>query len=120
MESVNKYHSGFLQRYDNEFDDLADASQSFDRRKLKTLHAFSYQWTTFVRNFDYYRDLFLSFVHPFLDQDDFADKTILDVGCGSGRPASVAASFGAEVVATDISEAVQTAQSQVQRYPSST
>lgn len=117
MESVNKYHSSFLQRYGNEFEDLSGTSLRPDKRKLKTLHAFSYQWTTFVKNFDYYRDLFLSFVHPFLGPDDFGDRIILDVGCGSGRPASVAASLGAEVVATDISEAVQTAQSLVRHYP---
>lgn len=117
MESVNKYHSSFLQRHGNEFDDLSGTSVWPDKRKLKTLHAFSYQWTTFVKNFDYYRDLFLSFVHPFLGPDDFGGRIILDVGCGSGRPASVAASLGAEVVATDISEAVQTAQSLTNHYP---
>lgn len=86
-------------------------------KKLATLRAFGYQWTTFVDNFDYFRDIFLSFIRPFLTAEDFAGKLVLEVGCGSGRPASVAASFGAEVVAMDLSHAVETAYGMSTHYP---
>ncbi len=86
-------------------------------RKARTMRAFGYQWTSFVDNFDYFRSIFLGFVQPFLGPEDFAGKLVLEVGCGSGRPASVASSFGAEVVAVDLSEAVETAYAQTSRYP---
>lgn len=95
---------------------LCDRQVGADSKKLKTLHAFSYQWATFVKNFSYFQEIFLSFVQPVLGPQDFEDRVILEIGCGSGRPASVASSFGAEVIATDISEAVQTAQGLTSHY----
>jgi uncharacterized protein YbaR (Trm112 family) len=116
-ETLRGYHIEFLERYGNEFADLANRQVGADGRKLKTLHAFSYQWTTFVENFNYFTGIFLSFVKPFLGPEDFRDRVVLEIGCGSGRPASVASSLGAEVIATDLSEAVQTAQSLTNYYP---
>ena len=115
-ESLAHYHSDFLRRHQGDFAAIPSAP-SDERKKVSTLHAFSYQWTTFVKNFDYFRDIYLSFVHPFLGPQDFEGKTVLEVGCGSGRPASVAASFGAEVIAVDLSEAVESAQQMVRHYP---
>lgn len=116
-ESLATYHMDFRERYRNEFTALPIMQEGRDKKKLDTFHAFSYQWTTFVSNFDYFRDIFLSFVHPFLGPEDFKDRLVLEVGCGSGRPASVAATFGAEIIGIDLSEAVQTAYSLTQRYP---
>jgi len=42
--------------------------------------------------------------------EDFAGKLVLDVGCGMGRFADVASSFGARVVGVDLSRAVDAAQ----------
>ncbi len=41
-----------------------------------------------------------------LQPEDFAGKLVLDAGCGMGRYSLVALSFGAEVVALDLSDAV--------------
>ncbi len=117
-ESLHRYHGGFLAAYGPQLRVLNTPPESASSTaKARTLHAFSYQWTSFVRNFDYYRDIFLSFVTPFLRPEDFRDKLVLEAGCGSGRPASIACSFGAEVVAVDLSEAVQTAHAMSQHYP---
>jgi len=115
-ESLAHYHTDFLQRHPKEFATLSIPSLH-EGKKVATLHAFSYQWTTFLKNFDYFSEIFLSFVHPFLKSQDFEGKTVLEVGCGSGRPASVAASFGAEVIAVDLSEAVESAQQMASHYP---
>lgn len=116
-ESLATYHTDFQKRYHKEFPIITEIKISTDKKKIKTLHSFSYQWTTFIDNFDYFKSIFLSFVHSFLAPKDFDGKLVLEVGCGSGRPASVAASFGAEVIAMDLSEAVQTAQSISKHYP---
>lgn len=115
-ENVTRHHQDFFRRYSDQFPILESSGRLADK-KVATMHAFGYQWTTFVRNFDYFREIFLSFVRPFLKPEDFRERLVLEVGCGSGRPASVASSFGAEVVAIDLSEAVQTAHAQSQHYP---
>lgn len=115
FQCLHTHHSDFLQRHVEHFS-LPPVAVATDS-KSRTMRAFGYQWTTFVDNFDYFRSLFLSFVHPFLRPEDFAGKLVLEIGCGSGRPASVASSFGAELVAVDLSEAVETAYAQTRRYP---
>jgi len=115
-ESLARYHRDFVDRYRDKFPKV-ELLQHGDDKKLATMHTFGYQWTTFVRNFDYFKEIFLSFVRPFLEPADFDQRLVLEVGCGSGRPASVASSFGAEVVAVDLSEAVQTAYGQSRHYP---
>ena len=109
-ETLATYHENFIENYKL---NLAKShfGPTFTKKKVQTLHAFGYQWTTFKENFNYFRSIFLSFVEPFLKPQDFKGKLVLEVGCGSGRPASVASSFGAEVVAVDLSEAVKTAHS---------
>lgn len=115
-ENLRHYHKNFIDKYPDTIS-TKDNSAYTTKKKIATMHAFGYQWTTFVRNFEYFRDIFLGFVKPFLNEEDFRNKLVLEVGCGSGRPASVASSFGAEVIAIDISEAVQTAYMQSKYYP---
>ncbi len=115
-ESLAHYHADFLKRYKKDFATLPKPSLH-EGKKVATLHTFSYQWTTFLNNFDYFRDIFLSFVHPFITPQDFEGKTVLEVGCGSGRPACIASSFGAEVIAVDLSEAVESTQKMARHYP---
>ena len=115
-ESLATYHTKFIEKYKLNFS-KSEISVVSTRKKIQTLHAFGYQWTTFKENFNYFKSIFLSFVEPFLGPQDFEGKLVLEVGCGSGRPASVASSFGAEVVAVDLSEAVKTAHSMTKHFP---
>ena len=71
-ETLLKYYPDFLDKY-NEYFEIDTDSRS-NLKSVNTLHMFSYQWTTFVDNYDYFKDLFLSFVNPFLCQDDFNNK----------------------------------------------
>jgi uncharacterized protein YbaR (Trm112 family)/2-polyprenyl-3-methyl-5-hydroxy-6-metoxy-1,4-benzoquinol methylase len=114
-QCLHRYHADFMDKYADKFLQIPPPQERTDR-KSATMHAFGYQWTTFVQNFEYVRSIFLSFVQPFLQPEDFKNKLVLDVGCGSGRPASVASSFGAEIVAVDLSEAVQTAHVQSEQH----
>lgn len=112
-ESLGERYTAFLTR-------LAGVPQSGNAesehiKRLETSKAFGYQWTTFKENYHYFRSIFESFVRPYLLPDNFRGKLVLEVGCGSGRPASVAAGFGAEVVAIDLSIAVEAAYAMSQK-----
>lgn len=115
-ETLFSYHADFIEKYKIKLPETIENTGSVIK-KVRTIHAFGYQWTTFKNNFDYFKSIFLSFVEPYLKAEDFNNKLVLEVGCGSGRPASVASSFGAEVVAVDLSEAVKTAHSMSSNYP---
>lgn len=114
--SLSEFHGDFIARYRDRFRELPDAAGA-ERKRVETMNAFGYQWTTFLQNFDDYRGLFYSFVRPYLAPEDFKGKRVLDVGCGSGRPASVVLNDGAEVVGADISQAVESAYALSAYYP---
>ena len=69
------------------------------------MNRFSYEWTYFS---DYDCDNFSSFIQP-LEKDFLKGKLGLDVGCGAGRHSSAASQKGAEIIAIDISQAVDAA-----------
>lgn len=74
-------------------------------KKKKTMSRFGYEWLRFS---DYNCDNFRPFISP-LAVDFFRGKLGLDVGCGAGRHAMQASQRGAEIVAVDLSQAVDAA-----------
>jgi SAM-dependent methyltransferase len=77
--------------------------------KQRTAAAFGWEWLHFAELHAAYRDQFLDWIYP-IGPSFFADKVVLDAGCGTGRHAYFAAQFGArEVIAFDLSDAVETA-----------
>lgn len=70
-----------------------------------TMNRFGYEWTEFI---DYDCDNFSRFASP-LPADFFEGKLGLDAGCGGGRHAYQASKKGAEIIAFDVSQAVDTA-----------
>jgi SAM-dependent methyltransferase len=75
----------------------------------RTAAAFGWQWQEFVEMHELYESQFLDWIHP-IEPSFFKDKVVLDAGCGIGRHAQYAAQYGArEVVAMDLSAAVETA-----------
>jgi SAM-dependent methyltransferase len=82
----------------------------------KTASAFGWQWQHFVDMHAEFEAQFLDWVHP-LEPSFFRGKRVLDAGCGIGRHAYHAASYGAqEVVALDLSGAVETARQNLERF----
>lgn len=82
-----------------------------------TAAAFGHEWTHFTEIHREYRDQFLDWIHP-LGPQDFVGKLVLDAGCGIGRHSALAAEFGArEVVAMDLSAAVETARANTAHLP---
>jgi SAM-dependent methyltransferase/uncharacterized protein YbaR (Trm112 family) len=79
-------------------------NQVYEKEKA-TSDRFGYEWTHFS---DYDCDNFNQFIAP-LPADFFLRKLGLDVGCGAGRHAREASKKGAEIVAIDLSQAVDAA-----------
>ncbi len=79
---------------------------SWNERKAATMDRFGYEWGQFS---DYTCNNFKPFIAP-LPDDFFKGKLGLDVGCGAGRHVKQASKLGAEIVAVDLSQAVDAAQ----------
>ena len=78
-------------------------------QQRKTASAFVWQWQHFSEMHAEYEAQFLDWLDP-IDPEFFRGKRVLDAGCGTGRHAYYAASYGAsEVVAIDLSAAVDAA-----------
>jgi SAM-dependent methyltransferase len=82
----------------------------------KTADAFGWQWQHFSEQHPEFEAQFLDWLHP-VDHAFFAGKRVLDAGCGTGRHAYFAATYGAsEVVALDLSDAVETARRNLELF----
>jgi SAM-dependent methyltransferase/uncharacterized protein YbaR (Trm112 family) len=110
-------HPDFIDRHGPRFGELGGLDYNVETERQATVDAFGYQWTTFLDNYSYFRDILLSFTRPFMDAPDFVGKRLLEIGCGSGRPAVAATGMGAEVVGLDISDAVESAYAQSLQQP---
>ena len=82
----------------------------------RTAQSFGMQWTTFDVARDA-EDQAVFRAKTGLSPEEIAGKRVLDAGCGGGRYARVAARFGAEVYAVDLSEAVERAREILRGFP---
>ena len=87
---------------------FADLSK-IEEDKVATAENFGWQWTHFTQEDKKYHEQFLGWLQP-VKPGFFADKIVLEGGCGKGRHTSLAANWGAkEVIGIDLSSAVETA-----------
>jgi SAM-dependent methyltransferase/uncharacterized protein YbaR (Trm112 family) len=86
-------------------DGATDRGQSL---QLKTAASFGFEWTHFSEMYPEWEGNFRDYMFPHTPES-FRGKRILDAGCGIGRHAYYASSYGAEVWAVDISDAVEVA-----------
>jgi SAM-dependent methyltransferase len=85
--------------------------------KRETASAFGWEWTNYVEMHREYEEQFLDWIYP-LQPQFFANKLVLDAGCGIGRHAYYAARYGArEVIGMDLSAAVDTSFRNFGRLP---
>lgn len=83
--------------------------QAIEHDKAATAENFGWQWQHFTQEDERYREQFLGWIAP-IDPAFFADKIVLESGCGKGRHTRLVAGWGArEVIGVDISRAVDTA-----------
>ena len=82
----------------------------------RTRESFGYQWTQFSEMVIDFRENFLNYIRP-LDESFFPGKLGLDLGCGFGRHIYNAATFGAEMIGVDISEAIESTRANTKDMP---
>ena len=105
-ETLQRFKPDHYQRYR---DRLPATPEGEPEVVKETLRSFSYQWNRFSEMYEQWEENFRSYFQPLVDPAEFDDKLVLDAGCGFGRHAYYAGKYGAEVVAMDLSEAVETA-----------
>ncbi len=77
--------------------------------KAATAASFGWEWQHFSRVDEHYTKQFLGWIAP-VEDAFFQNKIVLEGGCGKGRHTRLAAEWGArDVIAIDVSEAVETA-----------
>jgi SAM-dependent methyltransferase/uncharacterized protein YbaR (Trm112 family) len=107
-----KHHSGFLRKHHIPVrTDGKDAKE-----KEKTFQSFSFQWQEFSEMYEEWREDFLEYFDP-IRPSFFECKLVLEVGCGFGRHTYHAAEYGSEIVAFDLSEAVNSAYENTREFP---
>jgi uncharacterized protein YbaR (Trm112 family)/SAM-dependent methyltransferase len=83
-----------------------NAPASTVSKTVKTMSMFAYEWKEFD---DYDNDNFFYWMPSNITPAFFKGKFGLEVGCGAGRHTERASSYGAEMVAIDLSDAVDVA-----------
>ncbi len=86
------------------------------RAERRTMASYSYQWRKFSDMFPHWEQVFRDSVQP-ITPDFFRGRLGLDAGCGFGRSLYYAASYGAEMIGLDLSEAVEAARGNVGHLP---
>ena len=110
---VVRYHREFFaRRRDIMAPFLARAGSVPDDRwwsaERRTVVSYSYQWRKFNQMFPQWEQVFLDSIKP-LTPAFFPGKVGLDAGCGFGRSLRYSASYGAEMIGLDLSEAIEAA-----------
>ena len=99
-------HAGRLS--DFQLDSPATNVSFGEALKLKTVENFSYEWKRFNKMLAIYETNHRLYFQP-RGKEFFTGKLGLDAGCGTGRHVYYAAKYGAEMVAIDLSDAVEVA-----------
>jgi len=85
------------------------------KEQKKTKESFSFEWLHYTDKLGDEKKVFLEETQ--IQESDWKGKFVLDAGCGMGRFTRVALELGAEVVAVDLSDAVERTKELLKRYP---
>lgn len=119
---VPAFHPDFFHRHANTMAPyLERCDRSYRRRgwwqaEHRTVISYSYQWRKFRDMFSEWERVFQDAIRP-VEPSFFLGKLGLDAGCGFGRSLYYAASYGAEMIGVDLSEAVEAASENTRHLP---
>jgi len=100
---VDRYPEFFVKYEAKMSPHLSKAQQDrVGKLKAQTMSSFGYEWNEFA---EYDAQNFLELIYP-VEPKYFSSKLGLDCGCGAGRHTQQAVAYGAEMVAMDLSWAV--------------
>ncbi len=121
VHMVVRYHADFFRRWQiNESSIIARSSKAARTRRLgaerRTIRSYSYQWRKFKTMYPHWEQVFLDSIRP-ITASFFPGKCGLDAGCGFGRSLRYAASYGAEMIGLDLSEAIEAARDNTRHLP---
>jgi len=106
-KELSLLYPDFFKRNSDLFDGKKNTKkEKLSERSMQTMNRFGYEWLYFS---DYNCDNFNAFIRP-LPDNFFIGKLGLDIGCGAGRHAMQASKKGSEIIAIDLSQAVDAAQ----------
>lgn len=120
----------FINTYEKELKELGlniriDASSEDNLHDLKqhTIENFGFEWVKYDRfgwddtvyNLEHEKTVFQH--KSLLTEEELADKVVLDAGCGNGRYSFFAAEKGANVIAVDLGDAVESAYKNTTELP---
>jgi uncharacterized protein YbaR (Trm112 family)/SAM-dependent methyltransferase len=114
------YHRDFFARYPEQTAafrarTLRQHSDQWWRDEGRTIRSYSYQWRKFKQMFPAWEQVFLDSVRP-ITREFFAGNVGLDGGCGFGRSLHYAATYGAEMIGLDLSEAIEAARENTAQF----
>lgn len=120
-QRVVEFHPKFFQRYADEMASYLTRGRTgphdgWWRAEQRTLTSYSYQWRKFKEMFPQWEQVFQDSIQP-MSPEFFRGKLGLDAGCGFGRSLYYAASYGAEMIGVDLSEAVEAARENTRHLP---
>jgi SAM-dependent methyltransferase len=114
---VAAYHGAFFRRHRTALAPfLAGSEGPAPDARARTLTSYSYQWRKFKEMLGHWEAVFRESIAP-IEPAFFAGKRGLDAGCGFGRSLYYAASYGAEMIGLDLSEAVESARANTRHLP---
>ena len=113
VTQVVAYHRDFFTRYAGQTADYRARAQQTAQdawwaAEGRTVKSYSYQWRKFKQMFPEWEQVFLDSIKP-VAPEFFRGKVGIDGGCGFGRSIFYAATYGAEMIGLDLSEAIEAA-----------
>jgi uncharacterized protein YbaR (Trm112 family)/SAM-dependent methyltransferase len=113
VPQVLAYHQDFFARYRDETAAYRTrapqaAQDAWWESEGRTVRSYSYQWRKFKQMFPEWEQVFLDSIKP-VTPDFFSGRVGIDGGCGFGRSLFYAATYGAEMIGLDLSEAIEAA-----------
>ena len=120
-DQTARYHAAFFARYRDRLGHVLQrgsqrAGDAATGAKRRTLVSYSYQWRRFRRMLPQWEQVFRECVDP-IPPSFFPGRVGLDAGCGFGRSLYYAATYGAEMIGLDLSEAVEAARANTRHLP---